>query len=138
MEYVKSCGAVVFTHKDGETHYVIIRAHNGEYGFPKGHMEPGETELETALREIAEEVGLKPAFVTGFRKEIQYEFPSKPNLTKIAVYYLAEFSDQSLTIQPEEVSIAYLLPFDAAHQLLSFPETKSVLEQAHDYLRSSS
>ena len=82
MEYVKSCGAVVFTHKDGEIHYVIIRAHNGEHGFPKGHMEPGETELETALREIAEEVGLKPAFVTGFRKEIHADKPESETWSK--------------------------------------------------------
>ena len=136
MKYVKSCGAVVFTHIKGQIHYVIIRAHNGEYGFPKGHTEQGETEQQTAMREIAEEVGLYPVLINGFRKEIQYSFPNKPNLTKVSVYYLAEFSDQSITVQPEEVSCACLLPFDEAYQLLSFPETRSVLEQADRFLNS--
>lgn len=134
MEYVKSCGAVVFTRIDGEIHYVIIRAHNGEYGFPKGHMEVGEREQETAMREIAEEVGLYPGLVDGFRKKIQYSFPSKPNLTKISVYYLAEYANQQITIQPEEVAYADLLPFEEAFCLLSFPETKTILEQAHNFL----
>ena len=136
MEFIKSCGAVVFTHIKGRIHYVIILAHNGEYGFPKGHTEQGETEQQTAMREIAEEVGLYPVLVNGFRKEIQYSFPNKPDLTKVSVYYLAEFSDQSITVQPEEVSCACLLPFDEAYQLLSFPETRSVLEQADRFLKS--
>ncbi len=59
MKTEKSCGAIVFTRKNGEIHYCVIRQTNGDYGFPKGHMEPEETEQETALREIFEEVGLK-------------------------------------------------------------------------------
>ncbi len=55
------CGAVVFTRMDGEPHYLLVRAKDrpkGCHGFPKGHMEPGETEVQTALREIFEETGL--------------------------------------------------------------------------------
>ena len=137
MKYVKSCGAVVFTRKGGKIHYVIIRAHNGEYGFPKGHMEAAETEQQTAMREIAEEVGLCPMLVDGFSKEVQYSFPGKPDLTKISVYYLAEYANQQITIQPEEVAYANLLPFEEALCLLSFPKTKTVLEQAHQFLTSA-
>ena len=48
MNYEYSCGAVVFTHIDGAPHYLLVRAKDqpeGCHGFPKGHMEPGETEL---------------------------------------------------------------------------------------------
>ncbi len=34
------------------------RARNGEWGLPKGHSDHGESEMETALRETAEENGL--------------------------------------------------------------------------------
>ena len=37
---------------------VLRRTARGEYLFPKGHLEEGETEEETALREVAEETGL--------------------------------------------------------------------------------
>ena len=57
----KSCGAIVFSYENGIRKYVITRG-TGIYkefcGFPKGHMEPGETETETALREVKEETGL--------------------------------------------------------------------------------
>ena len=54
----KSCGAVVFTRLNGEIKYVIIQSLAGYYGFPKGHMEAGESEKQTALREVYEETGL--------------------------------------------------------------------------------
>lgn len=39
--------------------YLLVREKNGFWGFPKGHMERGETEQETAGREIKEETALE-------------------------------------------------------------------------------
>jgi 8-oxo-dGTP pyrophosphatase MutT (NUDIX family) len=41
-----------------------MRSHRGEVSFPGGRMDPGETALDTALREANEEVGLDPTLVT--------------------------------------------------------------------------
>ena len=44
----KSCGTICF---DGDK--VLMVKHNaGHCAFPKGHVEEGETEFETAIREI--------------------------------------------------------------------------------------
>ena len=51
---------------DGATHAVFTRRrddlkrHAGEISFPGGRQDPGETLLETALREAHEEIGLPP------------------------------------------------------------------------------
>ena len=57
MRYIKSCGFIVYKAENNENFYLIIKSHNGDVGFPKGHMEPGENELQTAIRELKEETG---------------------------------------------------------------------------------
>lgn len=47
MTYEKSCGAVVFTRINHEIRYVLVQQLEGFHGFPKGHMEEGETEEQT-------------------------------------------------------------------------------------------
>ena len=57
--YENSCGAVVFRDIRGEVRYLLIKnKRSAHWGFPKGHIEPGETKEETALREVLEETGL--------------------------------------------------------------------------------
>ena len=41
-----------------------LRNHRGEISFPGGRLDPGETPVETALREASEEVGLDPSAST--------------------------------------------------------------------------
>ena len=136
MQYIKSCGAVVFTRHENKIFSVLIRHHNGDCGFPKGRMEPGETEQETALREIREEVGLNVRILDGFRQEACYPFPNRPDVMKQSVYFLAEYSDQKIQCQPSEVSEAYLLPYEEALKMLTFLETKVILEKAIQFLRN--
>ena len=94
MNYEYSCGAVVFTRMGGEPHYVLVRAKDqpeGCHGFPKGHMEAGETEEQTALREIYEEVGLRVRLLPGFRAVTEYALPYPPDTRKRVVFFLAEY-----------------------------------------------
>ena len=51
----KSCGCIII--KDKKV-LLVYEKNRNFWGFPKGHMEDGETEIETALREVKEEVGL--------------------------------------------------------------------------------
>ena len=57
----RSCGAVLYRLTDGAPQYVLVLG--GDWGFPKGHMEAGETELETALRELAGVGDLSSAYL---------------------------------------------------------------------------
>ena len=132
MEY--SCGAVLYCRDDdGDVRYLLIRQCNETvyYGFPKGHIESGETELAAAQREIGEEVGLTPIFDSGFRQVIRYPLPRKPGFTKQVVFFLARFdADSPVTIQPEEVCDCVLLPYQQAMPLLR-PNTQDVLRAAN-------
>ena len=137
MNYEYSCGAVVFTRIGGEPHYVLIRAKGqpaGCHGFPKGHMEPGETKEQTALREIYEEVGLRVRLLPGFRAVTEYPLPCPPDTRKKVVFFLAEYLDQSVTIQESELDSYVLAPWPQALELTEYADSKQILTEAHAFL----
>ena len=134
MQYEKSCGAVVFTRINGEIRYVLAQSLEGYYGFPKGHMEAGETEVETALREIREEVGLSPCLIEGFRSEDEHPLPAKPGVRKQVVYFLAEYQNQQVVFQPEELLSAPLVSYEQAMSLFAFESSRRILTEAHAFL----
>ena len=130
-----SCGAVVFTRVGGEIKYVIIQQRGGHYGFPKGHMEGNETELETAVREVREEIGLTPTFIDGFRTSDEYMLPNKRNKKKKVVLFLAEYSGQRIVIQKKELISVSLCLYSEAMELLSFDGSKRMLAEADAFLK---
>ena len=132
----RSCGTVLFTVTDGVPLYLLIRARDGYCGFPKGHMEQGETEEETAFRETWEETSIKPRIDTSFRHETQYTL--KNGNEKTVVYFLGYYSDQSPTHNEGFESLEYLLlPFEAAHCALTYENAKNILKEAEDYIRKT-
>ena len=136
MRHEYSCGAIVFTREGGGARYVIVRSLKGVSGFPKGHMEPGETEEQTALREIREEVGLSPRLIPGFRAETAFPLPNKPDVMKHVVYFLAEYENQPIVPQPEELSGASLMTFDEAMAALQHENNRQLLEKAQSALEN--
>ena len=137
MNYEYSCGAVVFTRIDGEPHYVLVRAKDqpvGCHGFPKGHMEPGETEEQTALREIYEEVGLRVCLLPGFRAVTEYALPTPPDTRKRVVFFLAEYEGQETTVQESELAAVTIAPWPQALELTEFADSKQILTEAHEFL----
>lgn len=58
----RGAGGVVF---DGLGRVLLIRHASGDWVFPKGHVEAGETELQAALREVEEEAGVRAGRLEG-------------------------------------------------------------------------
>ena len=139
MEYIKSCGFVVYTEVCGERRYLVIESLNGDVGFPKGHAEDGESELDTALRELREEVGIRAVksdkwdnvaendhfadavVVDGFRQCTEYVLPRSNDKIKQVVYFLSEcHNTEVLKCQESEVKRAVFLPYAEAVNALTF------------------
>ena len=136
MKYIKSAGFVVFKRYDNYNHYLIIKSRNGDLGFPKGHMERDESEIETAIRELKEETGVTAKEVFGFKAYTEYPLPKNKNEMKSVIYFLGEYESGEVISQESEVLFARFMPYDEALSLLSFDATKDVLKQAETYLRS--
>ena len=137
MIYEKSCGFVVYRESEGVREYLLVSALNGKYGFPKGHVERGETEYETAVRELKEETNLEVRAIDGFRRQIEYRLPQKRDTMKRCVYFLGEYTEGELIRQEEEILDAVFVGFDRAMQMIPYANARAVLQEADEFLNAT-
>ncbi len=138
MKSERSCGTVLFTLKRGKIHYLLLRTRDDNYcGFPKGHMETGETERETALRETWEETSIRAELIDGFQSEITYKM--KKGGMKTVTYFPARY-DYNGQIPRHNPGFEYhtllLLPYEQAYEALTHENTKNILKEMDEYIRS--
>lgn len=128
----KSCGAVIWREADGRRQYLLARHNGGHWSFPKGHVENGETEEETARREILEETGLIARVDTSFRQTVTY-YP-KPGIVKDVIFFLASPAGGTERAQEEEISQLAWLSFPEARERITFAADEEVLLAAEEHL----
>jgi 8-oxo-dGTP pyrophosphatase MutT (NUDIX family) len=96
----KSCGVLPWRENKGHKEYLIVfESFSQCWSLPKGHMEAGETEEETALRELREETGLTAALDLQRRATIEY--PISPFGRKRVVFFPGKV-DGSLQLREGE------------------------------------
>lgn len=128
MEQEKSCGAVIFRKHHGNTELLLIKHTNGgHWSFPKGHVEPGETEAQTALREVREETGLEVQIDTSFREVVSYS-PRKDTIKNV-VYFPAWVKSKEIRPQPEEVSQVKWVEISLAPKWLNYDNDRQLVSR---------
>jgi len=130
----RSCGAIVFTRRNSQLLFVVVQEQAGAYSFPKGHMEGKETELETARREVFEEIGIQPCFLDGFLQEDEYDLAEKPGTRKHVTYFLAEVRDETPIPRAGEIKEILLLPYERALACFSHEKPRQILHAAYHFL----
>ena len=78
---------MIWRMSEGRREYPARRHNGGHWSFPKGHVESGESEADTAAREIREETGLTARVDTSFRQMVTY-YP-KSGVVKDVIFFLA-------------------------------------------------
>jgi 8-oxo-dGTP pyrophosphatase MutT (NUDIX family) len=96
----KSCGVIPYRSNGSQREYLILLQNNNSWSFPKGHMEAGETETETALRELAEETGLEAKLIPG--ASVDYSYNISPLVCKQVLLFLGEV-DGDVIPQEKEI-----------------------------------
>jgi 8-oxo-dGTP pyrophosphatase MutT (NUDIX family) len=139
-----SAGAIVFRRDArGQPLYLLLhypsspKTRREYWDFAKGHIEKGETEIETVKREVQEETGVKDlAILSGFKETISYMFQAKgQKIFKTVVFYLGATRSKDVKISEEH--LAYLwLPFETALLKLKFPNAKKLLKKAQGLISS--
>ncbi len=134
----RAAGLILFREASGPRKYLIIKnRRGGHWGFPKGHVEPGEDELQAAVREVAEEVRIyKFNIVPGFRTTVRYTFfRDGKRFRKEVVLFLAQTEEEGQPFEGE-VDAMLWLPFPSALACITFPEQREALRQAEAWLNA--
>ncbi|MEE0956677.1 MAG: NUDIX domain-containing protein [Ruminococcus sp.] len=127
--YEKSCGGIIFYKTRQNTKILLVKNNNGRYwSFPKGHIEDGETEEETAVREIKEETGLDVTLVNGFREISEYCPFGK--IRKRVVFFLARAFTDNVKIQEEEIDSYIWVDLQQARKLCTYDNDLRIIEKA--------
>lgn len=118
MKYEVCCGGYVI-----DNGKVLLVQHNeGHWDFPKGHMEAGEKEEETAIREVWEETGIAIEIVSSKRYEINYK--SKMNIQKKVIFFEAKKIDGTLRNQESEIQNVEWVPIEKAFEKITYERSR--------------
>lgn len=133
----KSCGAVIYRRKSGNLEFLLIKnRRGGNWGFPKGHIERGEDEKATAMREVREETGLDINIAEGFRSLSEYH--PRGRIFKQVVFFLAEMPEGGEIVpQQSEIDRFIWADYGLAMRTFRFNNDRNVLTQARDWLKSA-
>ncbi|XP_020904804.1 bis(5'-nucleosyl)-tetraphosphatase [asymmetrical] [Exaiptasia diaphana] len=99
---LRAAGLVIYRYlkAKGLPEYLLLQTSYGKHHWtpPKGHVDPGESDYETALRETKEEAGFgeDDLNMTSVKKTLHYEVRGRP---KTVIYWLAELKDYKKSVK---------------------------------------
>ena len=119
----KSCGSIIFDNNK----VLLIKQTAGHWTFPKGHVDAGETEVETALREVKEETNLNIQIDASKKYSINYTVENGNE--KTVIFFIGKKLSGIETPQEGEVSEIKWVSFDEAINLLTHENSKDLLKK---------
>jgi len=136
----KSAGGIVYYDAGGDGPvYLLMSNRKGYWEFPKGHVDPGETEEEAAIREVREETGLDDVkIVSGFKVKIKYTYSKDgKKYPKEVVFFLMKAEPKRVEVSEEHTGYVWL-KYEDAIKKISYDNARKVLEKAHKFLMKNS
>ena len=135
----ESAGGIVFRLERGKPRYLLIRDSYSNWGFPKGHLEPGEEPATAAVREVGEETGLRSLLIRGLIDTIDWDFRFRGQaIHKVCHFFLMESRRSRTSPQRAEgITACRWMSFDEAQRRVSYRNAREVLRRAHEMVRGS-
>lgn len=134
-----SAGGIVFRRDpDGSACFLLIKDSYQHWGFPKGHLEDGESPVVAAYRETREETGLGHLVVQGPIRIIDWHFRFRGRyIHKFCHFFLFESPDGECTPQlAEGITAVRWESLERALEVLSYDNARGVLRRGAEMART--
>ena len=133
-----SAGGIVFRREGEQPRYLLIRDSYDNWGFPKGHLENGESPADAARRETAEETGLDHLSLQGPIRVIDWHFRFRGrHIHKYCHFFLFESPAGNASPQlAEGITACQWRTLDEALEVLSYDNARGVLKRAGEMVRT--
>ncbi|KAJ0173996.1 hypothetical protein K1T71_010142 [Dendrolimus kikuchii] len=135
MSPTRAAGLIVFRNVNQAVQFLMLQTSYGEHHWtpPKGHVDPGESDWITALRETKEESGLTENELQVYKdicKTLNYEVKGKP---KAVVYWLAKLKnpEHPVKLSSEHQDLKWL-PLHQAQEIAGYEDMKALLADFHE------
>jgi 8-oxo-dGTP pyrophosphatase MutT (NUDIX family) len=131
-EEISAGGIVVHRNGSGDFRFLVIRDSYGNWGFPKGHVEAGESLDAAALREVGEETGLVHVRVRAPLAPVDWQFTfNGERIHKTCHFFLMETARDATTPQADEgISACEWREFAAAERMVTYENARLALRAA--------
>ena len=125
QDRIEGAGGVVF---DPQGNVLVLGHRNGTWVFPKGHLDPGETGLEAALREVEEEAGVVAAALDLPAHTTRYT--NAQGQDRLITWFLMTTTATQPVLREATFPDGRFLPAAEVRTLLSFEQDKVLLDVA--------
>ena len=131
-----SYGVIPVSSFEGEYYVFMIRHQNGNFwGFPKGHLEEGESPLDAAYRELAEETSLSVLSLLLEKPFLEsYTYITCDTTVEKKVYFYLAHTTKDASIDPKELQEGRWVRFKEAENLATYQECKGLCQKVASFL----
>ena len=134
MALEQSIGAVIKlnTPPEESTRFLLLKNRRGFWGFPQGHKEKGESEIQTLVREVQEETGITSIDVQSHLGKIRYSYYKGDGLKseKEVTFYYATTSTRGIVLSVEHADYRWSTLSEAL-KMLDHVKLRQILSEGH-------
>lgn len=140
MRYRVSCGVIpVYIYDNGDIQFLLVQGHGGYWGFPKGHKEKGESDMQTARRELIEETQvICKKYLTDNKFTERYRIRKKrgTDIIKKVIYFIGITESKNVIRQTTELKKHGWFSLEEAKEKL-LDNRKEILQKAFNILNNT-
>lgn len=136
-EFHTSTGIIPFTNLSALTEYLILQYPQNHWGFPKGHLESGESFWDTARRELEEETSIDSVYkISDFREAINYSYNHDgTKIYKTVYFYAGSVNQKTVELSHEHQDYTWV-PEKSVIGKLTYENEKNVFRKWLDTHRN--